>query len=113
MENKKNLRKLHTILLATGIPMTLLEWFTIYLWAGHGNFIPFIILVPIFLAYAIIISRYYFNRVAYVCPHCGEVFVPTFKEAFFANHTPTLRKLRCPKCEHKGFCVEIYRKKDN
>lgn len=42
-----------------------------------------------------------------------EVFTPNFKEALLAKHTPTLRKLTCPCCGHKGFCVETYRKKEN
>ena len=33
---------------------------------------------------------------------------PTLKEAFWANHTPTARKLTCSQCGHKGFCVEIW-----
>ena len=44
----------------------------------------------------------------YICPECHEVFKPTLKEAFFANHTPAARKLTCTSCAHKGFCVEIW-----
>ena len=47
-------------------------------------------------------------NVKYICPECHEVFKPTMKEAFWANHTPTTRKLTCSKCGHKGFCVEIW-----
>ena len=56
------------------------------------------------------ISCYYFTRTAYICPECHTVFKPRFKEVFWANHTPTMRKLTCPSCKHKGFCVEIYQK---
>ena len=62
--------------------------------------------------YAIWISRYYFKRVAYICPHCHEVFKPALKEAFWASHTPTLRKVTCTCCGYKGFCVETYGKVD-
>lgn len=31
-----------------------------------------------------------------------------FKEAFWANHTPKMRKLTCPKCSNNGLCVEVY-----
>ena len=40
----------------------------------------------------------------YECKHCGERFVPTMKEYVFAPHTPTTRKLRCPKCGNKSYC---------
>jgi len=36
------------------------------------------------------------------------VFKPALKEALWANHTPTTRKLTCTRCGHKGFCVEIW-----
>ena len=29
-----------------------------------------------------------------------------FKEGFFANHTPKTRKLTCPACGKKSFCIE-------
>ena len=40
----------------------------------------------------------------YECKHCGERFVPTMKAYLFAPHTPTTRKLRCPKCGKKSYC---------
>ena len=58
--------------------------------------------------YGIWVSRYYFRRVAYICPHCHTVFKPSFQEAFFARHTPHTRKLTCTACGHHGFCVETW-----
>ena len=40
----------------------------------------------------------------YECKHCGERFVPTMKAYIFAPHTPTTRKLKCPKCGKKSYC---------
>jgi len=42
----------------------------------------------------------------------AEVFKPNFKEAFWARHTPTLRKLTCTCCGYHGFCVETYGKEE-
>ena len=63
-------------------------------------------------AYCTIVSNFYFKRVAYICPRCHEVFKPNFKEAFWARHTPTLRKLTCTCCGYHGFCVETYGKEE-
>lgn len=109
MENKKKLRKLHVILLLTGLPVTLLEWGTVILWIATGIWWPFVTYSAIAIAYGIWVSKYYFSHVAYICPECHETFVPRLGEAFWANHTPRTRKLTCPHCGVKSFCVETYR----
>ena len=38
------------------------------------------------------------------CKHCGERFVPTMTAYLFAPHTPTTRRLKCPKCGKKSYC---------
>jgi DNA-binding transcriptional MerR regulator/DNA-directed RNA polymerase subunit RPC12/RpoP len=108
MENKAKLRKLYTVLFATGIPVGMVEWMTIVFWIVTGNGRPFVFYLVVAVPYAVAISRYFFKRVAYICPECHTVFRPTFKEAFFARHTRTLRKVTCTHCGHKGFCVETY-----
>lgn len=108
MQNKKKLRKLHAILLITGIPIGIVEWTAIILWIVEGIWWPFAIYSLIAIPYAIWVSLYYFKRVAYICPQCHTVFKPNLKEAFWARHTPTARRLTCTKCGHKGFCVETY-----
>ncbi len=113
MENKKKMRKLHAILLITGIPMGILQWASIILWISTGIWWPFALWAVIAVPWAVWISKFYFGQVAYICPQCHEVFKPNFKEAFWAKHTPTLRKLTCPHCGHKGFCVETYGKEEN
>lgn len=55
------------------------------------------------------LSRYYFDRVANVCPECHKIFFPTFRQVLFARHTPTLRRLTCTECGCHGFCIETCR----
>ena len=106
MTRKQKLRKIRLTMLLTGIPVGILQWGSIVLWAVTGIWWPFIVYVLAGIPYAIWVSRYYFKNVAYICPQCHRVFKPRFKEAFWANHTPTLRKLTCTCCGHKGWCVE-------
>ena len=110
MENKKKMRQLYTIMLISGIPLGILQWTSVILWIVAGIWWPFIAYVLVAVPYAVWISDYYFKRVAYICPQCHEIFKPNLKEAFWAQHTPTLRRLTCTCCGYKGFCVETYGK---
>ena len=108
MEGKKKLRNLRMTMILTGIPVTALQWFSIIFWIVKGIWWPFIVWVIVAIPWGIIVSKKYFNSVKYICPECHEIFKPSLKEAFWANHTPTTRKLTCTSCGHKGFCVEIW-----
>lgn len=106
MNNKKKLRKVRAVMLGVGLILDAIEIATLILGITRGIWWPFAIGVGILVLGGIWISAYYFKNVAYLCPQCHKVFKPSFKEAFFANHTPNTRKLTCPHCGHKGFCVE-------
>ena len=112
MENKNNMKKLHAFLLISGIPIGILQWGTIIYGIVTGVWWPVLIYLIADVPYAIWVSNYYFKRVVYICPECHAVFKPRLKEAFWANHTPTLRKLTCTCCGYKGFCVETYGKEN-
>lgn len=110
MENKKELWRVRRNLLLCGIPMSLLELGGILLLIFTGVWWPLVLVVLLMIPFGIFASKYYYSHVKYICPECHEVFRPKFKEMFWANHTPNTRKLTCPKCNHKGFCVETYGK---
>ena len=108
MENRDKLKALYKTLLITAIPVGILQWGSIIYGFITWTWWPFLIYLVIGIPYAICVSKYYFKRVAYICPQCHTVFKPRFKEALFANHTLKTRKLTCTNCGHKGFCVEVY-----
>ena len=108
MENNKKLRKLHATLLITGLPINIIQWTSIILWIITGIWWPFALYVLVAILYGIWVTKFYFKKVAYICPQCHEVFKPKLKEAIFARHTPTLRNLTCTCCGYKGLCVETY-----
>ena len=108
MENKKKMSAMHRNMVLTGIPLGVLQWGSIFLWIFKGIWWPFILWVAAAVSFGILWSRYYFRHTAYICPQCHETFRPSFREAFWARHTPKTRKLTCAKCGHHGFCVEVY-----
>lgn len=113
MKNKNKLKKMRWSMVLTGIPVTVLQWVSIVLWITHGLWWLFAVWACVAVPWGIVVSVNYFKRVAYICPECHEVFSPRLKEVFWAYHTPRMRRLTCPKCGHKGLCVEVYAEKEN
>lgn len=108
MENRKKLKRVHTMLLLRGLPISLLQIAGVILWIATGNWQLFALWAVLVIPAGILLSRMYFTSVAFICPACHETFQPELREAFFANHTPYTRKLTCTCCGHKGFCVETW-----
>ena len=108
MEGKKKLKRMRWMMILTGLPVAALQWFSIIFWIVRGVWQPFAVWVLVAAVWGTLVSRYYFRHVKYICPECHAVFRPTLKEAFWANHTPTTRRLTCAACGHRGFCVEVW-----
>lgn len=108
LENKKKTRRVHSIMLAVGIPLDILEWITFFMGIQTRNWWPFLgSLLVIVLGCAWLLA-YYYKNIRYICPQCHTVFKPGFREMLFAKHTPSTRKLTCTCCGYKGYCVETY-----
>lgn len=112
MKNKNELKKLRTVALITDIPVIALQVGSILLWITTGSWWLFAVWVGVTAVYGVWLSAYYFGHIAYICPECHAVFKPRFKEAFWAKHTPKMRRLTCPSCGRKGLCVEVYAEKE-
>ena len=106
--NKKKLNRMYLMAFLLGLPLVALQIAGVLLWALKGIWWVFALWAALAIPFAIVLSRYYYRHVAYVCPECHTVFRPTFKEMFFASHTPKTRRLTCTSCGHKGFCVEVW-----
>lgn len=107
MENKKKLMRIRWNMIIIAVLGEVVEVGTLIYSINAGIWWPFLAVgLPVVVTASILLCWHYFTHVDYICPQCHEVFKPKFKEAFWANHTPTTRKLTCPHCGHKGFCVE-------
>ena len=112
MTNKEKIKRLRLTMVLTGIPLSILQWSSIILWITKGILWMFLVWVTVVIPYAIWFSRWYFRKMAYICPQCHSVFQPSVKEGLWARHTYSTRKLTCPSCGHHGFCVEVAREED-
>ncbi len=112
MERRKQLRRLHIMMIIVGLVMDAIQVSTLMVWILTGKWLPFALGMMVAAILGVWISYVYFTRTAYICPECHGIFRPRFKEAFFARHTPCTRKLTCTCCGHHGFCVETYGRND-
>ncbi len=108
VENKRSLRRLRIGMLALGAVMDVIEIAALVLLLTKGIWWPAVVGLPIVVALGILISKIYYQNVAYICPECHKIFKPRLGEMFWAYHTPNTRRLHCPNCAHHGFCVEVF-----
>jgi len=112
MDNKKSLKKVHLTMIIVGIPMDVIEIVTL-IWAIRKNdWIPFIFAIFVVILMAMWLSKFYYKNTNYICPNCNSEFKPKFWEAFFGAHNFRARKLVCPVCGKKNYCVEVYDNKN-
>ena len=107
MDSKKKLKNTHAIMLTLGIIMDIIQLWTLILWIIKGIWQPFAIGMPFVILLGILMTWMYCKNTDYICPECNTQFKPTLHEFLFSKHTPKTRKLKCPKCGHSGYCVEI------
>lgn len=72
-------------------------------------YISVAVLVAILIAMSVVLLKNYYQKVAYICPNCDYKFIPELKKFMFAAHTPHTRRLRCPNCHKKSYCLETVR----
>ena len=112
MKQKNKLAKMRWIMILSGIPVSVLQCTSIVLWIMSGFWWLFVVWAGLAIPWGVWASVYYFRHVDYICPECHTVFKPRFKAAFWAYHTPRMRRLTCPKCGRRGLCIEIYAEKE-
>ena len=108
--DRQKLKNFRKTVIFTAIPVAILQVGTIVLWIVTGIWLPFVAAyLPIGVVYGVLFTKHYFKAINYVCTNCGKVFKPKLKSVFWAAHTPTTRKLVCPHCGVKSYCVETMR----
>lgn len=111
MNSKKRLEKIHGIMLGVGLLMDIIQWSTLLLWILKGIWLPFAIGMPIVVLLGVMLFRMYHKDTSYICAQCNAVFQPPARELFWSKHTSKTRKLKCPECGRKDFCIEISNEK--
>lgn len=61
-----------------------------------------VVIIAIAVGVACVLDR---EAGVYECPKCGERFVPTMKAYVLGAHTITRRRLKCPHCGKRSYCI--------
>ena len=110
MKNKRGLRKVHGAMLGVGIAMSAFQIGAVAVWIVNGTWQPFVIGMPFVILLGILLTRMYYRNTMYICAECNTTFRPALFSFIFSAHTPKTRKLKCEKCGHTGYCVEVFAK---
>ncbi|MBF0757676.1 MerR family transcriptional regulator [Ligilactobacillus murinus] len=109
MEKTKKLHRLHWQMIGIGLVIDVILWGSIiYVFLNHGSWwsVAGALVISVVIATALV--YYVWQHTAYICPNCQHKFRPGLKAYFWSAHTPSTRKLVCPNCSQKNFCIEVY-----
>lgn len=109
MRTNDKMKKFRRNFLMLAIGVEAVEVVGLLFWILKGIWWPFVVctIFELVVAFAFLLP-YYHKKVSYICPTCHETFKPTYSQMFFANHTYKTRRLMCPHCDAKKWCVEVY-----
>lgn len=109
MKSRKNLRKLYLGISIPAIVLEIGEIAALVYAIRTQNWVPFVTILAVVIAFVIFAFNYWYKRVNYICPKCHTEFSPNKMEVFWAGHTPKTRKLTCPCCNEKVWCIETFK----
>ena len=112
MENQKSWRHLQLRMYGSVVLISLLYLMGLlvviyYFKDPRGLFV----VCPAFIIVMNLVMFHYRKQFEYLCPNCHRTFDPSFKEFALAGHTPRTRKLTCPHCHVKTYCLELAKTK--
>lgn len=108
MENQKSWRHLQLRMYGSVVLTSLLYLIGLLIVIYYFKYPRGLFIVcPAFLIAINLVVFHYRKQFEYLCPNCHKIFDPSFKEFALASHTPRTRKLTCPHCHVKSYCMEL------
>ena len=112
MQKRSGMKKFYVTISIVGIVLGVIEWSTAILWITTGMWQPFAAGMPVVIAATAFFVAFYYRKMRYICPECQTTFKAKFGDFIFSAHTLRTRRLTCPHCGKKSFCIETLREED-
>ncbi len=108
VEDAKARKRMHALMIMLGVVADALWIGTLVYGVASGVWwpLPLALLAVAVLVFWMVCR--YDAHVTYLCPACGAQFRPSLGALSAARHTPKTRRLACPCCGEKDWCVEHY-----
>lgn len=113
MEKNEKMKTIRRNMWIFAVVMGLIEYGNLIYAIASGNWWMFGVGMAIVLVLSAVLFLYYTNHVSFLCPECHRVFRGKKLQILFAAHTYRTRKLTCPHCGKKSFCIETARTDDD
>ncbi len=108
MEDNRARNRFWVVMVVVGIFMDAAWIGTLIYGIVSGVWWPFPLALLFVAAAGLWMVMRYDAHATYLCPVCKAEFRPKIDAFIFSGHTPTTRKLTCPCCSTKDWCVERY-----
>lgn len=109
MGEKEKRKKMYKKMMMIDIPLQIASIVAFVIGVLRGTWILFFIMFSVQFICTGLLVNYWYKQIEYICPECQTRFQPRKMEAVFGNHTPKMRKLTCPYCKRKIWCLEVHR----
>lgn len=111
MDDEKARRRWLATMVVAGVFVDI-AWIGSLAWAVNGGPWPlFWVALASCIVIVWVLVVHYSRHVTYRCPVCDAEFRPSYPAFLLSNHTPRTRKLTCPCCGERDWCVEHYHRK--
>lgn len=112
METKLQWRRF--LLKKLGLALGLTVIYVLMLWLLDMSSLSWLMffLTPLYVLLVFLLTNRIRKQMNYLCPNCHQTFEPDFLPFSLAGHTPRTRKLKCPHCQVKSYCLVLVKEKE-
>ncbi|WP_251942461.1 MerR family transcriptional regulator [Staphylococcus sp. Marseille-Q5304] len=89
------------------IPLVLLQYSSLLVSILKQTWKPILYTFPLLFGGATYLANIIYKDLKYLCPHCQQIFKPSFTQWASAKHTPRTRQLTCTHCHTQSHCIPV------